>query len=587
MKSTSILLSIVAAVTTTFGLSNSSAYAACPDRAMARIKIDSTIKYESKLTENCHYWIYDIIAQSISAYGLVSPATPSTIDLSNASTTHKSYRIYFSEDANLLPNTTGAAALEPNGYTHTSSAFSFVEYSFGLPVASVPQINLDVSYINDWAYPIQINDGTNIYGFSNSNGVVSQLTSTQYAAFLPKSASSLQPVGNSVDLYDRTNQRFTGPLSVFANQTMWANWTFSLSWPEEATWAPNAASSWMQFGADVPFGAMPFSGADSTPPGTGFLPSKNATQTQASFSNSLPHAPASWPAWLKQIYNKYPTPQYGFDFSTAYPFNPANSNDVSGEDQSLPTNFAVWNFGYSKYETDIPANNVSPDNYKVNGVLYSNGYTEALRAQAHQDKGQHENKSGFFTFPKDNYNAEFDNKNLSDITLILWPKANLTHVGTHRPDRIYGTTGDDVFLGGGKGDTLIGHPKAANGDLSNGGSDVFVYNLVEESRPGKKSRDRITDFQSEDRIDLSGFDANPELPGLQPFIWIGDNPFDAPGQLRIHTDRHGTLLQGNLDQDRKPEFEVFLQGSGALMFGTQNLLLRCPGKSDGVCPPGA
>ncbi|HUG61008.1 MAG TPA: M10 family metallopeptidase C-terminal domain-containing protein, partial [Methylomirabilota bacterium] len=82
----------------------------------------------------------------------------------------------------------------------------------------------------------------------------------------------------------------------------------------------------------------------------------------------------------------------------------------------------------------------------------------------------------------------------------------------------------------------------------------FIYLKASDSRPGNAKRDVITDFDGKaDRIDLSKVDANSRKKGLQRFTFIGARRFSGrPGELRYAKG----LLQGNLNRDRRPEFEI-------------------------------
>jgi len=166
-------------------------------------------------------------------------------------------------------------------------------------------------------------------------------------------------------------------------------------------------------------------------------------------------------------------------------------------------------------------------------------------------------------------------------------------------DRLYGESGNDTLLGGSGSDSLWGGAGAdrldggAGNDVLKGdsgndrlvgglgrdklwggsGKDVFVFNTVQDSRPGS-ARDIIHDFQSgRDRIDLRGIDANVKLKGNQAFSWIGSKvPFLHPGEGASlfmsagFTGRPGELrydkgiLMGDTNGDRKADFEIKIVG---------------------------
>jgi hypothetical protein len=81
-----------------------------------------------------------------------------------------------------------------------------------------------------------------------------------------------------------------------------------------------------------------------------------------------------------------------------------------------------------------------------------------------------------------------------------------------------------------------------------------------EAGQGVRGRDRILDFGSEDRLDLSLIDANLSRPGDQPFAWIADREFSAPGQLRYSVLNGQGLLKGNVIGSSSPEFTLVLEG---------------------------
>ena len=56
---------------------------------------------------------------------------------------------------------------------------------------------------------------------------------------------------------------------------------------------------------------------------------------------------------------------------------------------------------------------------------------------------------------------------------------------------------------------------------------------VRDSDDSKAGADRITDFAGKDRIDLAAIDAAEDPSGNDRFAFIGDDGFDAEGQLRV------------------------------------------------------
>jgi Ca2+-binding RTX toxin-like protein len=140
---------------------------------------------------------------------------------------------------------------------------------------------------------------------------------------------------------------------------------------------------------------------------------------------------------------------------------------------------------------------------------------------------------------------------------------NDTLLGGFGNDLLNGGTGADTMNGGFGNDTLRGG--TGKDELTGGdGADRFDYNAVSES-PAGTGRDRIVDFTGNgagvgDRIDLTTIDANGLVAGNQAFIFGGP-----------HTAGHlwyaGGILNGNIDGDATPEFQIQLVGTPALVVG--------------------
>ncbi|SFL79639.1 Hemolysin-type calcium-binding repeat-containing protein [Bradyrhizobium sp. NFR13] len=108
-------------------------------------------------------------------------------------------------------------------------------------------------------------------------------------------------------------------------------------------------------------------------------------------------------------------------------------------------------------------------------------------------------------------------------------------------DQLWGNAGDDILAGGAGTDVLAG----------GAGADRFVFTAVADSTPGVM--DRITDFGTGDRIDLSAIDAASNAAGHQAFAFISTAAFShIAGQLR-YADH---LLQGDINGDGSADFQV-------------------------------
>lgn len=127
-----------------------------------------------------------------------------------------------------------------------------------------------------------------------------------------------------------------------------------------------------------------------------------------------------------------------------------------------------------------------------------------------------------------------------------------------RPDSdcLLGNAGNDLISGGAGIDALVG---GKGRDVLYGGADGddFIFTSVADSRHGAKHHDSIMDFNGgeADLIDLSQFDANSRVAGLQHFDFIDIQAFDhIAGELRFANH----LLQGDVNGDGKADFEVYL-----------------------------
>jgi Ca2+-binding RTX toxin-like protein len=126
-------------------------------------------------------------------------------------------------------------------------------------------------------------------------------------------------------------------------------------------------------------------------------------------------------------------------------------------------------------------------------------------------------------------------------------------------DLLVGSTADDLLVGADGEDRLLG---GAGNDILWGGraSDIFYL-----THPGT---DVIADFsRGEDKIDVSGLDADSATAGHQRFTFIGDRDFSAhAGELRAQVEANGDhgeartySLAGDVDGDGHADF-LFLLG---------------------------
>lgn len=127
--------------------------------------------------------------------------------------------------------------------------------------------------------------------------------------------------------------------------------------------------------------------------------------------------------------------------------------------------------------------------------------------------------------------------------------SGINHViGTALADTILGLGGNDILEGRGGADSIDGGSGndriigGAGADTLTGGTgnDTFVYGSLSDSRYGSygSGADWITDWNAQDRIDLSGIDANAMIAGNQAFHFAGYSfghppTVTTPGTLTI------------------------------------------------------
>ena len=138
---------------------------------------------------------------------------------------------------------------------------------------------------------------------------------------------------------------------------------------------------------------------------------------------------------------------------------------------------------------------------------------------------------------------------------------NLANVlqGINGNDSIVGRGGNDTIRGGAGNDTIYGQ---AGADVLYGdaGNDTFAFSAIAESTSA--ARDTIADFvRGQDRIHLSGIDANTRALLDQPFTFIGAALFTkVAGQLNFRAG----IISGDVNGDGVADFQITLIGATAL-----------------------
>lgn len=131
-------------------------------------------------------------------------------------------------------------------------------------------------------------------------------------------------------------------------------------------------------------------------------------------------------------------------------------------------------------------------------------------------------------------------------------------VGSKFTDYFSGGKGEDLLSGNGGDDLLFGSGGADS--LTGGkGADQFILQAASDSRG--KAVDIITDFnhKEKDTLSFSSIDAHPGTPDDDAFKFIGTHNFSGkPGELRYEIHKNETVVFGNVDHDKQPEFEVHL-----------------------------
>lgn len=176
-------------------------------------------------------------------------------------------------------------------------------------------------------------------------------------------------------------------------------------------------------------------------------------------------------------------------------------------------------------------------------------------------------------------NDTYDNTNGLAWGTVYGMGGNDILLGGHRGDKLDGGTGDDVLRGNGGPDTLWGGDGndklwggAGNDTLIGGagrdilhggmGADRFVFGEGDSSAD-RGLADRIADFSHAqgDRIDLSAIDANTTLAGDQAFSFIGNAAFTAAGQLHAILVNGNTYVEGDVNGDHIADFAIRLDGA--------------------------
>ncbi len=136
---------------------------------------------------------------------------------------------------------------------------------------------------------------------------------------------------------------------------------------------------------------------------------------------------------------------------------------------------------------------------------------------------------------------------------------NDTVLGGGGNDFLYGGDGNDV-LRGGDGNDLIRGQAGADRLHGDAGADRFIFSSTQETAVG--SFDRIMDFvRGQDKIDLSGIDAEMGAAGNQAFHFTGSQPFfGSEGDLWTRATLIGSMVEGDVNGDGAADFAILVTG---------------------------
>jgi Ca2+-binding RTX toxin-like protein len=136
-------------------------------------------------------------------------------------------------------------------------------------------------------------------------------------------------------------------------------------------------------------------------------------------------------------------------------------------------------------------------------------------------------------------------------------------------------TGTDTLWGienvvTGSGNDTIKASASVNVMDGGSGNDTFVF-----SSAAQANGDTIVGFETGDKIDLSGIDANGGASGNQPFTLVSNGAITAPAQIAVTQEtidgQDYTVISGNTAGNDNAEFKIKIEGSHDLT--TSNFIL--------------
>lgn len=156
------------------------------------------------------------------------------------------------------------------------------------------------------------------------------------------------------------------------------------------------------------------------------------------------------------------------------------------------------------------------------------------------------------------------------VNLVDKPGKNSTLKGTAFADRLDGRDGQDKLMGLDGADTLIGG-KGVDKLYGGKGADTFVF-ATGDSGKTHATADTIFDFTKADHIDLTGWDANSKVKGVQDFDFIKAHAFKGhAGELHFVKTSSDTWIEGDTNGDKKADFVIHLDDAFTLKAGNFDL----------------
>ena len=137
---------------------------------------------------------------------------------------------------------------------------------------------------------------------------------------------------------------------------------------------------------------------------------------------------------------------------------------------------------------------------------------------------------------------------------LFGENGNDTLFGNLGADKLYGATGADRFVGGYGRDLMFAGVDNA--------VDTFVFNSADESKVGA-AHDVIYLFESgEDKLDVSGIDADASAAGDQAFVFAGTSA--TANSVWYKTVNANVLVYGDTDGDAAADFAIELRNVASL-----------------------